>query len=265
MRLTKKKALVTGASRGIGKAIALQLAKEGCTVGVHFLKNESEAQLVADQIIALGSEAYIFQADLSDSQQATELGQQAWESMQGFDFLINNAGLSYKKHFLDTSESDVDDFMNVNYKGPFFLTQTVARHMVSRGEGGSIYSITSVNGVRPNYGQAAYGASKSALETLMQAAALELAPHGINVNTFAVGAVETDMTAEARANPAFFKEVVDGIPAGRFGLPEEIAAVVGDLLSSGSYLTGASLVIDGGMMLMRGYGKGSPYKNPDES
>ncbi|GAB2767307.1 3-oxoacyl-[acyl-carrier-protein] reductase [Rhabdobacter roseus] len=261
MRLTKKKALVTGASRGIGKAIALQLAKEGCTVGVHYLHNQTEAQAVADQVVALGSEAYVFQADLADPAQAIRLGNEAWETMQAFDFLINNAGLSYKKHFLDTRETDVDDFMNVNYKGPFFLTQTVARHLISRGTGGSIYSITSVNGVRPNYGQAAYGASKSALETLMQAVALELAPHGINVNTFAVGAIETDMTAEARANPSFFKEVIDGIPAARFGLPEEIAAVVVDLLSSGTYLTGASLVIDGGMLLMRGYGKGSPYKS----
>lgn len=263
MRLQHKKALITGASGGIGKAIALQLAREGCAVGVHYLDKAEEAQQVAEEIRAMGRTVFVFQADLSEPEQAKQLGEIAWETMQGVDFLVNNAGVSYKKHFLDVTVDDVETFTNINFKGTFFLTQTIARKMVDTQTEGSIYTITSVNALRPGLGLSTYGATKGALETLMQGVAMELAPHRIKVNTIALGAFQTDITAGVWQNPALLKEVNDGIPLGRFGQPQEAAAIVVDLLASGSYLTGASLTLDGGLLLMRGYGKPSPYQNEE--
>jgi len=262
-RLTGKKALVTGASRGIGRAIALYLAEEGCEVGIHYLNQDEEAKELVELIRSKNGVAYLFQADISDLKQVEMLATECWEKMNSIDFLINNAGVSYKKLFLDTTEDDVDLFMNTNYKGTFFLTQAIAKNMVKNDVQGAIYTITSVNGIRPGIGQSAYGASKSALETLMKGVALELAPHNIKVNTIAAGAIETDMTKEARENPVTLKEVSEGIAMGRFGLAEEVASVLVNLLVSGSYLTGESITIDGGLLLMRGYGKPKLYSGKE--
>lgn len=265
MRLIHKTALVTGASRGIGKAIAIRLAQEGCAVVVHFHEDEPEAErgpaeAVAEMIRSAGGTAYLVQADFVDVQQVINLGEMAWDVAGGLDILINNVGISYKQHFLDLTESDFDAFNTINFKSTTFLTQTVARRMVAAGREGSIYSITSVNGIRPGLGLATYGASKGALETLMKGVAMELAPHNIRVNTLVLGAVDTDMTASVRQDPVLLQTVNDGIPMGRFGQPDEIAAVVTDLVASGSYLTGASITIDGGLLLMRGYGKPEKYE-----
>jgi len=262
-RLTGKKALVTGASRGIGRAIALHLAEEGCEVGIHYLNQKEEAEELAELIRSKNGVACLFQADISDLNQVQNLVGECWETMNSIDFLINNAGVSYKKLFLDTTEEDVDLFMNTNYKGTFFLTQAIAKKMVKHDVQGAIYTITSVNGIRPGIGQSAYGASKSALETLMKGVALELAPHNIKVNTIAAGAIETDMTKEARENPSTLKEINEGIAMGRFGLADEVASVLVNLLVSGSYLTGESITIDGGLLLMRGYGKPKPYSGKE--
>lgn len=259
-RFNNKKALVTGASRGIGKAIALQLGNEGVEVLVHYHNDEQEAQTVCDEMITNGGKALLLQADLMDVNQAVQLGNKAWEMLDGIDFLINNAGVCYKKHFLDSTVEDVDLFMNVNYKGTFFLTQTVAAKMVASGREGGIATITSVNGIRPGLGLTAYSASKAALESLMKSIAMELAPHNIRVNSFAVGAAETDMTEAVRSQPELLEEVNAGIPMQRFGKPEEIASVVCSMLAAGSYVTGSTITVDGGLLLMRGYGKPEPYQ-----
>jgi glucose 1-dehydrogenase len=259
MKLSNKKALVTGASRGIGKAIALQLAKEGCTVGIHFRDKTEEAKAVVAEIEKLGGKAYIFQADLANTEGVIALGKSAWETMSGIDFLINNAGISYNKHFLDYSIEDINQFTDINFIGTLFLTQTITRLMVASNTEGAVYTITSVNGIRPGLGLSAYGATKGALEILMKGVAMELAPHNIKVNTLAVGIIETDMTAVVKNTPALLNEVNEGIPMGRFGQAAEIANVVVDLLASGSYITGSSITIDGGLLLMRGYGKNKKY------
>lgn len=262
MRLKNKKALVTGSSRGIGKAIAVQLAKEGADVVVHFHKNEEEAKGVAEELKGFGGSIHLLRADLANAEEAAQLGAAAWNVTKGIDFLVNNAGVSYKKHFLDTTMEDVDLFLNVNYKGTFFLTQTIAAKMVESSVQGSIVTITSVNGIRPGLGLSAYGASKGALETVMKGIAMELAPHNIKVNTVAVGAVETDMNKAVWENAELLKEVNEGIPIGRFGQPEEVATVVCDILASGSYMTGSTITLDGGLLLMRGYGKPIQYQKP---
>lgn len=255
-----KKALVTGASRGIGRAIALHLAREGCTVGIHYHNQREEAEAVQGEVEKLGAKAQLFQADLIDPVAVVALGQEAWQALQGIDFLVNNAGVSYKKHFLDYSLEDVNYFTDINFKGTLILTQTIARLMVESRTAGSIYTITSVNGLRPGLGLSVYGATKGALETLMQGVAMELAPHQIKVNTIALGAFATDINAAVWQNPELLKSVNEGIPLGRFGQPDEAAAVIVDLLHSGSYLTGASLTLDGGLLLMRGYGKPGLYE-----
>ena len=260
MRFKNKKVLVTGASRGIGRAIAVQLAKEGAVVGVHYHTNEEEARSVVNEITANGGNCELLQADLGKVEEAVKLGNDAWSVLKGIDYLVNNAGISYKKHFLDTSLEDVTQFLNINYVGTFFLTQAVTLKMVEQDIQGTVLTITSVNALRPGQGLSAYGASKAALEAVMKSIALELAPHGIMVNTVAVGAIETDINAGVWQNPELLKEITDGIPLNRFGQPEEVAAIVSDLLASGSYLTGSSITFDGGLLLMRGYGKSEPYK-----
>jgi NAD(P)-dependent dehydrogenase (short-subunit alcohol dehydrogenase family) len=238
MRLINKKALVTGSSRGIGRAVALQLAKEGAEVVIHYQKNKEEAEKVAETIRENGGRCYILQADLFDFTQAIELGEEAWE---------------LSKHFLDTTPEDVDYFTNINFKSTLLLTQTIAKKMAADKVEGSIYTITSINGIQPGPGFSVYGATKGALETLMKGVALELAPHNIKVNTLAVGAVETDINAAVWQDAEKQKIVNSYIPMGRFGKAEEVAAVLCDLLSSGSYITGSTVKIDGGWLLKSGY------------
>ena len=259
MNQTSKKALVTGASQGIGKAIAIRLAEEGCDVVVHFHENRKDAEAVAEAIRQIGRNAYVLQADLQETSAAIRLGEQAWEIAGGLDILVNNAGVSYKKHFLDVTEADFEQFNNVNFRSTTFLTQSVARNMVKHTVAGSIWTITSVNGIRPGLGLTLYGATKGALETLMKGVAMELGPHNIRVNTLAIGAIQTDINRGVWENPALLQEVADGIPAGRLGQADEIANVLVDLIASGSYMTGSTIIIDGGLLLMRGYGKPKPY------
>lgn len=261
MKLINKKVLVTGSSRGIGKAIALQLASEGAEVVIHYHNKQEEAEAVAKTIRQSGGKVHLLQADLYDVQQAIQLGEAAWKLVNGIDFLINNAGVSYKKHFLDTTTEDVDHFTNINFKGTLFLTQTIAKKMVTTKTAGSIYTITSINGIQPGVGLSVYGATKGALETLMKGVALELAPHNIKVNTLAVGAIQTDMNADVWKDEERLKFVNDNIPMGRLGQPEEVAAIICNLLMTGSYMTGATIVVDGGWLLKNGYAHSEIYKN----
>lgn len=260
MQLKNKKALVTGASRGIGKAIALRLAAEGAAVVVHYHHDTAEAESVVAEIRRSGGQAQALQADLQDRQQVQRLGETAWAAFEGLDFLVNNAGISYKRHFLDQTEKDIDDFTDINFKGTLFLTQAVARKMVSSGTEGAIYTITSINGISPGVGHSVYGATKGALEILMKGVALELAPHNIKVNTIAVGAIRTDMNAAVWLDPEKLALANSNIPLQRLGEAEEIAAVICGLLVSGSYMTGASLTIDGGWLLKHGFENPKPYK-----
>lgn len=259
-RLQNKKALVTGASRGIGRAIALQLALDGAEVLIHYKDQPEEALEVAEMISSRGGRSHLLQADLTEVTEAIQLGLEAWKLLGGIDFLINNAGVSYKKHFLDVTPEDVDHLNNINFKGTLFLTQTVAKQMVEAQVAGSIYTITSINAIQPGVGLSIYGATKAALETLMKGVALELAPHQIKVNTIAVGAIETAMNAAVWQDPEKLKLVNQHIPLGRLGQTAEIAAMVSDLLASGSYMTGSTLKIDGGWQLQQGFVKSEPYQ-----
>jgi glucose 1-dehydrogenase len=265
MNLTGKKALVTGASGGIGKAIALQLAAQGVIVGIHYHSDVEAANNVLEEVTHTGGKGFLLQADFSNPEEAVHLGENAWKLLDGIDFLINNAGVSYKTHFLDTSVKDIDHFTNINFKSTLLLTQTVARKMVADKTSGSIYTVTSINGIQPGVGLSIYGASKGALETLMKGVALELAPHNIRVNTIAAGAIETGMNQALLQDEEKRKLVEENIPMGRLGQPNEIASVIVNLLNADNYMTGSTIVIDGGWLLKHGFAKPTLYKAKNDS
>lgn len=253
--LKNKRVLVTGATGGIGKAVAQQLADEGATIVMHYLDNEEQAQQTAEAITRSGGAAHILKADLSKREEAVALGEKAWELLDGIDVLINNAGVSYKKHFLDTTVEDIDHFLNINFKGTLWLTKTIAKKMVADNRAGSIYTITSINGLQPGVGFSLYGATKGALETLMKGIALELAPHNITVNTIAPGAIQTGINAVLWQDEEKVKTINENIPMGRFGQPGEIASVLCGLIASNTYMTGVTITIDGGWLLKHGFVK----------
>jgi len=243
-----KKILVTGASRGIGRAIAIKLAGEGHEIGIHYRTNSKEADEVLKEIGRRGGIAHLFQADFSDPENAVGLGDRVWQRLGHIDVLINNAGISYKRNVLATTSDELQHFLRVNYLSTVMLTQEVVRRQLAAGMAGSIYSITSVNALQPGNGLSAYGASKGALETFMKGAALELARHGIRINTLVVGAIKTDINAAVWTNSESLAQVEGLIPMGRMGEAEEVASAVAALVGSDTYITGTSIRIDGGWL-----------------
>lgn len=254
-----KKVLITGASVGIGKALALKMASEGAIIALHYYGEEKAAQLVLNEVHKLEAQAFLIAGDFNKPEEAINVANEAWDKLDGIDCLINNAGVSYKTHFLDATIKDIDYFLNINYKSTLLLTQAVARRMVEVGKKGSIYTITSINALQPGVGLSLYGATKGALETLMKGVALELAPHQINVNTIAAGAIRTQMTAANWQNSERLQLVNGHIPLGRMGEVEEVADVIVNLIKSGTYMTGATIVLDGGWTLNQGYVNPQPY------
>lgn len=259
MILTGKRALVTGASQGIGKAVALELARKGCDIVLHYHHNIAEARTVAAEVGQLGVQAILLSADYENPESVAEMGQLAWEAFGSIDFLINNAGVSYKKHFLDLEMEDIDRFTTINFKSTLMLTQTILRNMVEQQVAGSVFTVTSVNALQPGVGLSAYGASKGALETLMKGAALEMAVHNIKINTVAVGAVQTAMTEAVWTEPGLLEQVNAAIPMKRLGKPEEVASVIVGLIAANTYMTGATITLDGGWMMGQGFSRPQPY------
>ena len=256
----KKTALVTGASRGIGKAIALELGDKGVDVIVNYLRNKTDADDVVDELHQKGCRAAAIQADLGNVEDVLRLGDVAWNTFGRIDYLINNAGISLTKHILDCTLEDFESLNNVNFRGTFLLSQFIARKMIESDVQGSIHTVTSINAILPGVGKSLYGATKGALETMMKGMALDLSPHNININTLAIGAIETDMTAAVIKDQDFLSRVEAGIPLSRLGRPEEVARVVVALLDTGTYMTGTTITIDGGWLIKNGYANPGKYK-----
>lgn len=256
----KKTALVTGASRGIGKAIALELGDKGVDVIVNYLRNKTDADDVVDELHQKGCRAAAIQADLGNVEDVLRLGDVAWNTFGRIDYLINNAGISLTKHILDCTLEDFESLNNVNFRGTFLLSQFIARKMIESDVQGSIHTLTSINAILPGVGKSLYGATKGALETMMKGMALDLSPHNININTLAIGAIETDMTAAVIKDQDFLSRVEAGIPLSRLGRPEEVARVVVALLETGTYMTGSTITIDGGWLIKNGYVDPVKYK-----
>jgi 3-oxoacyl-[acyl-carrier protein] reductase len=245
--LRERTAIVTGASRGIGKAIALELANRGANVVVNYVSSKKGAQEVVDQIEALGGKALAVKADVSDFDQATDLINKAVEEFGKIDILVNNAGITRDTLIMMMSEDDWDDVQRINLKGNFNCSKAAVKHMM-RKRYGRIINITSVSGQMGNAGQTNYSASKAGQIGFTKALAREVAPRNITVNAVAAGYVETDIWDGV---PEEVREgIMELIPLKRKGEPEEIAYAVAFLASDeASYITGQCLAIDGGMAM----------------
>ncbi len=245
--LSGKVAIVTGASRGIGRAIALELARRGAAVVVNYHTNEAAAQEVVAEIERAGGRALAVQADVSQAEEAKRLVDTATEVFGQVDILVNNAGVTRDTLLLRMSEEDWDVVLNTNLKGAFHCIKAAARTMVRR-RFGRIINITSVAGLAGNVGQANYCAAKAGLIGLTKAVAKELGPRNITVNAVAPGFVETDMTVNL---PQDLKDTaIRMTPLGRAGTPEDIAKAVAFLASDeAAFITGQVLSVDGGMVM----------------
>lgn len=247
--LINKKALVTGASRGIGRGIAVALAKQGASVAVNYNANAEEAQKVVAEITAMGREAFAIQADVSQSAQVAKMFEEVKVKWGKLDILVNNAGILSYGEFGKITEEQWDQLLGVNLKGQFMCAQEALRLMSA---GGRIINISSVSsgGVGIGFPQIAhYSASKGGVIGLTENMALELGPKGINVNAIAPGGIETDMAKGVMDNEQVKKAFLARVPKGRIGKPEDIGAAAAFLASDeADYVTGVTLYVDGGWL-----------------
>ncbi len=245
--LENKIALVTGGSRGIGKAVALALADAGAHVMIVYQRSSAEAQAVVDEIIKKGKKSVAFQADASSFNQAKDVVDKVVEQFQRLDILVNNAGITKDGLLMRMSEEDWNAVIDTNLKSVFNFTKAATRQMISQ-RAGKIINMTSVVGIMGNAGQANYAASKAGIIGFTKSIAKELGSRNIQVNAVAPGYVETDMTS--KLNDEQRKKLAEEIPLKRTAKPEEIASAVKFLASSDAdYITGQVLCVDGGMAM----------------
>lgn len=245
--LTNKTAVVTGASRGIGRSIAIDLAKSGANVVVNYSGNEAKANEVVDEIKALGQQAFAVKANVSNAEEVQAMMKQAIDTFGSIDILVNNAGITKDNLLMRMKENEWDDVININLKGVFNCTKAVTRQMMKQ-RSGRIINLASVVGVCGNPGQANYVAAKAGVIGLTKTTAKELATRHITVNAVAPGFISTDMTDKLDDNVQ--TEMLKQIPLARFGAPEDISNVVVFLASEGAgYITGQTIQVDGGMVM----------------
>lgn len=248
-RLKGRVAIVTGASRGIGRAIAVGLAREGAAVVVNYVSQTAMANQVVQEIRAFGGNAVSVRADVKDLAQHKKLVTAARRRFGRIDILVNNAATTRRQPFLEATRGAWDETLGVNLKGVYFLSQTVARQMAAQ-RSGKIINISSVHDVRPMVGNSVYNITKAGLVMLTKSLALELAEKGIQVNGVSPGAILTDETRDRLADSGYRARVLAKIPGGRIGKPQDVIGAVVMLASPESdYITGTMLYVDGGMLL----------------
>ncbi len=238
-------ALVTGASRGIGKAIAIFLAKEGAEVIINYSSSSESANKVVEEINSFGGKASSLQADVSDENSVNQLIKTVLDKNNKIDVLVNNAGITKDGLLMRMKTDDWQKVLDINLTGVFYCTRAVSRQMLKQKKG-RIINITSVVGLMGNPGQSNYSAAKAGVVGLTQSAAKEFASRGITVNAVAPGFISTDMTKDLNS-----EAILSAIPLGRFGSPEDVAGVVKYLAAdpSAAYITGQIIQVDGGMVM----------------
>jgi NAD(P)-dependent dehydrogenase (short-subunit alcohol dehydrogenase family) len=242
-RLDGKTALVTGASRGIGSAIAIELAREGVRVALNYQSNDARAQTVADEIATFGATCLLAKANVADAKEAREMVQRVADSFGRLDILVNNAGITRDKSIRKMTDEDWLEVVQTNLNAVFFCASAAIPIMVGQNYG-RIINISSMNGQTSAFGQANYGASKGGIIAFTKTAALELAKFNITVNAICPGFTMTDMLAKVPTN--IQDQIKAKIPLGRFGTPEDMAKAVTFLVDGGDYITGQQININGG-------------------
>lgn len=247
MHLEDKVALVTGASRGIGRAVAIRLAQAGADVVVNYAGSEAAAQETVDAIVALGRKAIKIQANVADAEQVAAMVEEAHKEFGHIDILVNNAGITKDGLLMRMKDEDWDAVLDINLKGTYLVTKAVSKIMMKQ-RSGSIINMTSVVGVMGNAGQTNYAASKAGVIGFTKSCAKEMASRGIRVNAIAPGFIHTEMTDVLSDK---VKEAMVGqIPLGRMAEPEEVANVAVFLAAPFSnYITGQVINVDGGMVM----------------
>jgi NAD(P)-dependent dehydrogenase (short-subunit alcohol dehydrogenase family) len=240
-----KKALVTGASRGLGKEMAILLAENGYNVGVNYKSSKADAMQVCELIKQRGGMGVPLQANVGEAKDRERMFNQFLEAFGEIDLLVNNAGITLFKPFLETTEEQWEELTNTDWKGAYFCAQAAARHMIQSGRHGSIINITSIHQNCQFPEASIYGPTKAALDKFTKHAALELAPYGIRVNSIAPGCIKIRENQEISERG---KMLSSRIPLQRLGETREIAEAV-LYLSSAKYITGECLIIDGGALL----------------
>jgi glucose 1-dehydrogenase len=249
MQLAGKAAVVTGASSGIGRAIALAFGREGAAVAVNYARDAEGADSTVKEIEEGGGKAVALQADVSNVDDVKNLVGRAVAEFGRLDVMVNNAGVEYKMPFLETPLETWEKVISVNLTGPWLGCQEAARQMVSQGGPGRIINVSSVHEDLAMPTNSPYCAAKGGLRMLTRTIAVELAPHDITVNNIAPGAIETPMDAKLEQDPDQMGALLSEIPLGRMGKPEEVASLALYLASDASaYTTGSTLFVDGGMI-----------------
>lgn len=249
MALKDKVAIVTGGNTGIGKAIVLELARQGAKIVIDYVVDPAATEALEQQIAKLGSQSIGVEADVSKVDDLQKLVNAAVSQFGRLDIMVNNAGIETRTSVLDTTEAQYDKVMDVNLKSAFFGTQIAAKQMIKQGGGGRIVNITSVHEDWPMPGNTAYCLAKGGMRMLTRTAGLELASHNILIVGVGPGAVATPINLSTMNDPAKLARLDAAIPLGRMARPEEIANVVGFLAGDGaSYLTATTIFADGGIM-----------------